>query len=79
MFAICAWWFSTLRSGENGLFVSTGGFTNEAEVERSRATHPIKTMDRDAFVDLLIEHYDNLEPEFKASIPLRKVYIPTGV
>lgn len=70
---------ATLRAGENGLFVSTGGFTNEAEVERIRTTHPIKAMDRDAFVDLLIEHYEDLEPEFKALIPLRKVYVPTGV
>ena len=70
---------ATIRPGENGLFISTGGFTREAEEECRRARHPIKTMDRDAFVDLLIEHYDNLEPEFQALIPLRKVYIPTGL
>jgi len=59
----------------NGLFVSTGGFTKPAESEAEK--HPNITMiDRDSFVELLLEHYDNLEPQYQAMIPLRKVYIP---
>ncbi|MFO8079200.1 MAG: hypothetical protein R6V07_02735 [Armatimonadota bacterium] len=33
-------------------------------------------MDRDQFVDLLTEHYEKMEPEYQAMIPLKKVYIP---
>ena len=64
-------------SGEsyNGLFVSTGGFTPHASREAEK--HPnITLIDRQAFVDLLLEHYEKLEPQFKALVPLRKIYIP---
>lgn len=33
-------------------------------------------MDRDDFVDLFTEHYEDIEPEYQAMVPLRKVYIP---
>ncbi len=33
-------------------------------------------MDRDRFVALLTEHYEQMEPEYQAMVPLRKVYIP---
>lgn len=70
---------ATLRPGESGLFVSTGGFTNDAIREVERATHPVATLDRDQFIALLIEYYDKLEPEFKARVPLRRVFIPMGL
>lgn len=64
-------------SGENynGLFVSTGGFTSHAlrEVEK----HPnITLVDRESFVNFLLEHYEKLEPQYQALVPLRRVYIP---
>ena len=59
----------------NGLFVSTGGFTKQALQEAQK--HPQITMiDRDGFVNLLLEHYEKLEPRYQAMVPLRKVYIP---
>lgn len=64
-------------SGENynGLFISTGGFTPHASRESEK--HPnITLIDRQSFVDLLLEHYEKLESQFKALVPLRKVYIP---
>lgn len=67
---------ATLRDGESGLFVSTGGFTRDGLSEPERSTRPVTLIDRDAFVDLLIENYENLEPEYKALIPLKKVFIP---
>jgi restriction system protein len=67
---------ATLRDGESGLFVSTGGFTRDGLSEPERSTRPVTLIDRDAFVDLLIENYENLEPEYKALIRIKKVYIP---
>ena len=61
--------------GYNGLFVSTGGFTTPAVRECEK--HPnITLVDRDAFVEFLLEHYEALEPQYQAMVPLQKVYIP---
>ncbi len=70
---------AVIRPGENGLFVSTGGFTKDALQEPEHAGQPLTLMDRDKFVDLLTENYDKLEPEFQAMVPLKKVYIPVTV
>ncbi len=64
-------------SGENynGLFISTGGFTLQAFREADK--HPnITLIDRDAFVNFLLEYYEKLELEYQALVPLRRVYIP---
>ena len=66
-----------LRSGDNGLYVSTGGFTNDARLEASQAHEPVTILDRDGFIKLMLEHYDQLEPEFQAKVPLRRVWLPT--
>ena len=59
----------------NGLFVSTGGFTPHAIREAEK--HPnITLIDRDSFVNFLLEHYDKLEPQYQAMVPLQRVYIP---
>lgn len=65
----------TLRQNENGLFLSTGGFTTEALREPEKHTS-ITLIDRDHFVNLLLEHYERLEPQYQALVPLRKAYIP---
>ncbi len=68
----------TLRSGENGLYVSTGGFTRGAEDAARSTGKPVTLLDRDDFIQLLLEHYEDLEPEYKAQVPLRKVWVPAG-
>jgi restriction system protein len=67
---------ATLRDGENGLYVSTGGFTRDAEAEAQRSREPVTLLDRDDFIRLLLEHYEDLDPEYKAQVPLRKVWVP---
>lgn len=67
---------ATLREHDKGLFVSTGGFTQEAWEEPDKRGRAVTLLDRDTFIELLIEHYEKLEPEFQAMIPLRKLYIP---
>ena len=67
---------ATLRDGENGLYVSTGGFTRDAEIEARGAREPVTLLDRDNFIRLLLEHYEELESEYKAQVPLRKVWVP---
>lgn len=67
----------TLRSGDSGLYVSTGGFTKDAETDASHSSHPVKLLDRDGFIQLLLEHYEALEPEYQAQVPLRRIWLPT--
>lgn len=66
---------STIRTGEKGLYVSTGGFKGDAKAELEKAGAPFTLMDQDEFIALLTENYDKLEPEFQALVPLRRVYI----
>ena len=69
---------ATLRAPDKGLFVSTGGFTKEALYEADRAPPgtSVTTLRADEFIELLTEHYDRLEPEARAMIPLKRVFIP---
>ena len=64
-----------LKHDDNGLFVSTGGFTEDAKREAEQSP-PITCLDRDGFLVLLLEHYEALEPEFQAKIPLRRIWVP---
>ena len=66
-----------LGNGERGLFVSTGGYTSEAQDAARNAEQRVTLVDRDEFIDLLIQHYDNLESEYQATVPLKRVYIPS--
>ena len=44
-----------------------------------RSGQSLTLMDRDQFVDLLTEHYEKLKPEYQATVPLKKVYLPVKV
>lgn len=66
-----------LRTGDSGLFVSTGGFTNDARSAAENSREAVTLLDRDGFIRLLLEHYEGLEPEHKSKVPLRKVWVPT--
>lgn len=68
----------TLGPDEKGLYVSTGGFTRDAKEAARNASERITLLDRDEFIDLLLQHYEDLDPEYKTYIPLKRVYIPTS-
>lgn len=65
----------TLRGTDRGLFVSTGGFTKDAESEASRADRTVSLLNWDDFVALLYKHYDKLDPELKALVPMKRVWV----
>lgn len=68
---------AALNRGEKGLYVSTGGFTRDAKLDAERAYETVTLLDRDGFIQLLLDNYETLEPEYKAMVPLRKVWLPT--
>jgi restriction system protein len=65
-----------LRQNDNGLYVSTGGFTREARYEAERANHHLSLLDIDGFGKSVMEHYDLMDAESRALLPLKKIYWP---
>jgi restriction system protein len=65
-----------LRPQDNGLYVSTGGFTREARYEAERSNHPLTLMDSDDLGSAIIEHYDRMDLETRTLLPMKKIYWP---
>ncbi|MEF8847394.1 MAG: restriction endonuclease, partial [Candidatus Paceibacterota bacterium] len=61
---------------DKGLYVSTGGYTSHAQKAADKSHRRLTLLDRDDFISLLIENYEDIDPEYKTLIPLKKVYIP---
>jgi restriction system protein len=65
----------TLGDGEVGVFVTTSGFTRDAEDEaRHKAKRPVTLVDGKNFIELLMKHYDDMEEEAKRLFPLKPIY-----
>jgi restriction system protein len=59
---------------ERGMFVSTGGYTRDAENDAKVARIGLVGMDR--LVELLLENYEKLGQDAKSLVPLRRIYVP---
>jgi restriction system protein len=58
-----------------GLYVSTGGFTKDAEeYARTRDRRKITLIDLDRFVELWIKFYDKLDSQARLRLPLEPIY-----
>ncbi|MDO6572124.1 restriction endonuclease [Gilvimarinus sp. 2_MG-2023] len=66
----------TLREGDSGLFISSGGFTREARYEADRCTFPLTLVDMDDLSDLIVAHYEKFDLEGRALLPLIRVFWP---
>ncbi|MEM9518958.1 MAG: restriction endonuclease [Actinomycetota bacterium] len=59
--------------GELGLFVTLGGYSADAtHLERTR--QDLRLINGEALVDLIFEHYEALDQEWKRLLPLTRVY-----
>jgi len=70
--------FGGLRSGDKGLYVSTGGYSKDAKYEADRSTVPITLLDLDDLVDLLIQNYDKIDADTRSLVPLIRLYWPVS-
>ena len=61
---------------DRGLYVSTGGFSKDAQYEADRASIPLAMWTLDHVVRALIEHYDATDSETKRIVPLKRLYWP---
>lgn len=66
-----------LEEGDKGLYVSTGGYTGDAERGAKNTRKVVTLLDRDDFIQLLLENYEEIEPEYQALIPLKRIFVPT--
>ncbi|GIU84544.1 MAG: hypothetical protein KatS3mg008_1319 [Acidimicrobiales bacterium] len=66
---------AVLGPNDVGIFISTGGFSSDAEIEvRSQENRRITLIDMEKLVDLWISYYDRLREEDKRMLPLQAVY-----
>lgn len=64
-----------LGDDDVGLFVSTGGFTKDAEEEaRTQEKRKVTLLDLDTLFDLWVEHYDKLDDRARRRLPLRPIH-----
>jgi restriction system protein len=70
--------FGTLAPGEYGLFVALGGFHSNA-TDWAKSRNNLRLMDGTELVQLILDHYEELHPRYKALLPLTRVYIPQPV
>ena len=58
-----------------GIFVSTGGFTSDAQIEaRTKETRKLTLIDLEKLIDLWIEHYDKVSESDKRLLPLKPIH-----
>lgn len=65
-----------LREGDTGLYVSIGGFTQDARYEEDRSNVPLTLLGLDDLADLIVRHYESFDIEGRVLMPLVRVYFP---
>jgi restriction system protein len=63
-------------AAEYGLFVTLGGYSSQA---KNKAAGRIRLVDGEEVVDLVLAHYEEMDSRYKASIPLKQMYVPAPV
>jgi restriction system protein len=64
--------------GDKGLYVSTGGFSKDAQYEAERANIPVTLMDLDSLVAAVLDNYPNMDTETQRLLPLKRIFWPLG-
>lgn len=60
---------------DQGLLVSWGGFKSSVETQRPVRWFNVRFWNRKDLIDKLLEHYEALEPEMRAELPLRRIWV----
>lgn len=66
------------KRGDRCLYVSTGGFSKDAQYEADRADVATTLITLPLLRKLFLDHYENLDAETRALIPLRRLYWPAA-
>jgi restriction system protein len=63
------------NNGDKCLYVSTGGFTQDARYEADRAAIPVRLIGLLELRQLYVEHYPDLDEKTRSLVPLQRVYV----
>jgi restriction system protein len=66
----------SLRTGDRGLYVSTGAFSKEAKYEAERSNVPVTLLDLRDLAQLVTDNYENFDQKGRALLPLVRIYRP---
>ena len=64
-----------VEQGEYGMLVTLGTFTNQAR-STARNKSNLRLVDGEELVNLVLQHYDELDSKYKGMMPLKRVYVP---
>lgn len=70
--------YGNVTTGEYGLFITINGFSKKAR-EFAKSKGNLRIIDGDELIDILLQHYEQLDSKYKAIIPLKNVYVPVQV
>ncbi|NHB57872.1 restriction endonuclease [Acinetobacter sp. 194] len=65
----------TLGDGEVALFINLGSYTTQAKnLEKNKSK--LRLIDGNEVVDLIYKYYKDFEPQYRALIPLKQIFVP---
>ena len=64
-----------LETGEYGMLVTLGGFTNQA-LSTAKNKSNLRRINGDELVSLVLQHYEQFDSKYEGMIPLKRVYVP---
>jgi len=70
--------YGNVGHGEVGLLVTLGSFSRQAE-DFAKGKSNLWLIDGTELVNFVLHHYEDIDPRFKAMLPLKRVYIPSAV
>lgn len=70
--------YGKVGSSEYGMFIALGSFTNQARSFARNKTN-LRLFNGEDLVNLILQHYENLNSKYKGLLPLKKVYVPESL
>lgn len=65
----------TKYASQQGLLVSWGGFTAPVKTDARNEFFRIRLWDQGDIVDAVLQHYERLDDEIKAELPLKRIWV----
>lgn len=70
--------YGKVSPNEFGLLVTLGSFTTQAR-NFAKSKSNLRLIDGEELVELILQHYETLDSNYKGLIPLKRVYVPQGL
>ena len=61
-------------STEVGLFITLGTFTSDT-ISLARSRHDLRSVNGRQLVDMIFDHYEQLDLEWRRLLPLKRIYV----